>query len=486
MSNKETGSGLLEQGSKLLKQGLDLLKRKTNSDLQKQETDPDLLKRATMGEDLDESEIIYPDKNKLIFRGLFIIFLFFGIGGIWITFAQITGAVISSGEVRVDSERKTVQHLEGGIVRQILVRDGDKVEKGQPLIVLDSSKISPTIDQLNLQIMAARLKYAQLESEKTLSKTVNWPENNGSVEPEKYQELLDSARKVFFSNREALDNNVDLLKQQKQLLNRQDQSLKGRLDAESNVVKSLQVELDAKMPLFKKDYIDKTEILRIQRSIAERQGQVAALKGSRAELIERRSQIDLQIQSSIDQYRQQAVTGQEKARQMQFELEQRLLPLLDASKRLTITAPIAGEVVALKIHSTGGVVRSGEPLLDIVPENSKLVIVCNIQVKDITKVHPGQNADVQLLAFNQRTTPKIPGKVTYISADRILQNTAYGQQMPSYIVHVELDPEELKKEKLDLSAGMPASIFIRTAPRTVLDYLLEPIMSNFDHALRES
>ncbi len=448
-------------------------------------TGADLLKRATMGEDLDESEIIYPDKNKLIFRGLLIIFLFFGIGGTWITFAEITGAVIANGEVRVDSERKTVQHLEGGIVRQILVRDGDKVKMGQPLIVLDSSKISPTIDQLNLQIMAARLKYAQLESEKTLSKTVNWPKNNGSVVLEKYQELLDSARKVFLSNREALDNNVDLLKQQKQLLNRQDQSLKGRLDAESNVVKSLQIELDAKMPLFKKDYIDKTEILRIQRSIAERQGQVAALKGSRAELIEKRSQIDLQIQSSIDQYRQQAVTGQEKARQMQFELEQRLLPLLDASKRLTITAPIAGEVVAMKVHSTGGVVRSGEPLLDIVPKNSKLVIVCSIQVQDITKVHPGQDADVQLLAFNQRTTPKIPGKVTYISADRILQNTMQGQ-IPSYVVHVELNSEDLKREKLDLSAGMPASIFIRTAPRTVLDYLLEPILVNFDHALRES
>ncbi|PID77486.1 MAG: hypothetical protein CSB24_01035 [Deltaproteobacteria bacterium] len=453
--------------------------------MSKKKTGSSLLERAIRGENLDEAEIIYPDKNKLIFRGLLIIFIFFGIGGTWITLAEITGAVIANGEVRVDSERKTVQHLEGGIVRQILVRDGDRVEKGQPLIVLDSSKISPTIDQLNLQLMSLRLKYAQLESEKTLARQVDWPENNGLVMPEKYQELLDSASKVFLSNREALDNNVDLLKQQKQLLDRQDQSLKGRLDAENNVVKSLQVELDAKMPLFRKDYIDKTEILRIQRIIAERQGQIAALKGSRAELTERRSQIDLQIQSAIDQYRQQAVTGQEKARQMQFELEQRLLPLLDANKRLTITAPIAGEVVAMQVHSTGGVVRSGEPLLDIVPENSKLVIVCSIQVTDVTKVHAGQDADVQLPAFNQRTTPKIPGKVIYISADRIMQSTIQGQ-MPSYVVHVELEPEELRKENLVLGAGMPASVFIRTEPRTVLDYLLEPIMVNFDRALRES
>ncbi len=444
----------------------------------------ELLKKIEAGEQPD-IDFSHTGKNTIIIWGLLLIFVFFGIGGTWITFAKISGAVIAPGEIRVDTERKTVQHLEGGIIRRILVRDGDEVEQGQPLILLDSSKINPTIDQLHLQIMSARLRIARFEAQKLLADEVEWPENDGTVPSESYRELRDSARKVFHSDREALANNVDLLTQQKALLASQDSSFRGRLRAEEDVVKSLQVELDAKMPLFEQDYIDKTEILRIQRAIAERRGQIAALKGNRAELNEKRGQLDIQIQAAIDKYRQDAVTSQEQWQQQKFDLEQKLLPLLDAGRRLTITAPITGEVVELKVHSAGGVVRSGEPLLDIVPRDSRLVVVCNIQVQDIAKVHIGQQADVQLTAFNQRTTPKIAGKVVYISADRILHNSVQGQ-VSAYTVHIELDREQLKKEGLTLSAGMPAAAFIQTRQRTVLDYLLEPVLVNFNKALRES
>jgi len=158
--------------------------------------------------------------------------------------------------------------------------------------------------------------------------------------------------------------------------------------------------------------------------------------------------------------------------------------LEDARRRLIVTAPVSGRVVALQVHSNGGVLQPGQPLLDIVPTDSPLIVVAHIKVSDITRIKIGQIADVQLSAFPTRTTPKISGEVVYISADRMMQQTPYGEQ-PSYIVHIELNKQELADNDLYLTAGMPAAIFIRTKSRTVLDYALEPLKQNFDRALRE-
>ena len=429
--------------------------------------------------------VSFADSRRIIMAGLLIVGLFFGVGGVWATFAQISGAVIASGEVRVDTERKTVQHLEGGIVRNILVRNGDSVEAGQILIELDSSHIVSQVNQIYLRLAAAQLADLRLQAEKSLSDYVEWPQENSDVPQDKYLELLESARKVFTSGRKTLINQIAMLNKQIDQLHQQDLSFDGRLLAEREIVASLQEELDAKMVLFEKQYIDKTHILELRRFVAEHHGKQAQLRSSQAELLERNSELQLRISALENEYRQKAVQQQGEIQQLLFDLQQRLVPLLDARQRLSIRAPVSGDVVALQVHSIGGVVSPGEPLLDIVPSNSPLIVECHIMVKDITHVYKGQKADVQLLAFKQRTAPKILGHVVYLSADRIMQRTAYGDQ-PTYVVHIELDKQQLKDNSLYISAGMPAAIFIRTEPRTVLDYALEPLRANFDRALREN
>ncbi len=432
-----------------------------------------------------ELPIRFADSRRIIGSGLFIILLFFGVGGTWVTLTRITGAVIASGELRVDTERKTVQHLEGGIVKDILVRNGDQVEVGQPLLVLDSSRIVSNSDQLRIQIVAAQLDEARLNAEKNLESKVVWPPNDPEVPGHKYKELLESARKVFSSGRETLENKIDLLRKQIDQLDQQDLSITGRLQAEQQIIAALQEELDAKLILFEEQYIDKTRILELRRAVAEHQGLQAQLRGSQAELREKKAEFQLRISTLENEYRQEAVNRQSEVQQRLFDLQQQLVPLLDARERLTVSAPVSGEVVALQVHSRGGVISPGQPLMDIVPKDSPLIVECRIMVNDITHIFKGQLADVQLLAFNRRTTPKIPGEVVYISADRILQKTAYGEQ-PAYIVYVELDKRELAKNDLYISPGMPAAVFIRTEPRTVLDYILEPLTANFDRALREN
>jgi HlyD family type I secretion membrane fusion protein len=429
--------------------------------------------------------IRFADSRHIIMAGLIIVGLFFGVGGLWISLAQISGAVIASGEVRVDTERKTVQHLEGGIVRNILVRNGDRVEAGQLLILLENARVMAAADQLNLQLAAARIENGRLEAEKELALTPQWPQNVETVPQAKFDELLNATKKVFTSGRRALENQTALLEKQIDQLYEQELSLNSRLSAEQQIIDALQEELDAKLVLYKDHYIDKTRILELRRTLAEHRGIKAQAHCSQAELRERIAEFQLRISALKNDYRQQAVTRQSDVAKRLFDLQQQLLPLDDARQRLNVVAPVSGEVVALQVHSPGGVVGPGQPLLDIVPKDSPLIVECRIMVKDITHVFKGQKADVQLLAFNPRTTPKMAGTVLYISADRIMQRTPYGEQ-PTYVVHIQLDKNELSANDLYLTAGMPAAVFIRTKPRTVLDYALEPLLENFDRALRET
>lgn len=446
----------------------------------------DIYKGLEMGTDfVPELKVKFRNKWTIISAGLIILLLFFGIGGSWVYFTEIEGAVIAAGELRVDTERKTVQHLEGGIVQDIFVRNGDFVKVGQPLIKLDSSSIVSAVDQLRLQITGVKIQLARFEAEKTYVERVEWPEKGVGVNEKQYQELIESSQKVFNAGREALVNNIKLLKKQIDQLKEQDKGLVGQIEASDKVVTILKEELDTKLVLFEDQFIDKLTILALQRSIAEKNGSRAELHGSRAQLGEKIAEQQLQISTLKNEYLQLAINQQADMQKQLFDMEQRLNPLLDAKRRLTIVAPVGGEVVALQVHSIGGVISPGQPLLDIVPKNSRLVVESSIQVKDITHISMGQVADVQLLAFNMRTTPKVRGKVIYISADRILQPSPYGDR-PSYIVHVELNKEDLSKNSLEVTAGMPASVFIRTEPRTVFDYLIEPVVVNFDRALREN
>ncbi|MFZ5775285.1 MAG: HlyD family type I secretion periplasmic adaptor subunit [Thermodesulfobacteriota bacterium] len=433
----------------------------------------------------DDLEIRHTSVRTIVQAGLIIVAIFFGMGGVWIAVAEITGAVIASGEVKVDTERKTVQHLEGGIVRQIFVQNGSRVKAGQPLVELESSRVLAGVEQLRLQLVADALAIARLTAEKDLGASPAWPKGPEGVAPEKFQELLDNESKLFASRRAGLNTQRDLLRKQIEQLNEQEASLNDRHAAQQQVVAALEEELAAKEPLLAERFIDKTAILALRRSLAENRGQLAQFRGARAEAREKIAEYRLRINALELQYRQEAVTKLAEVQQHQFDRQQQLAPMLDASQRLTVTAPLAGEVVDMKVHSVGGVISPGQPLLDIVPENSQLVVECRIQVKDITHVHSGQDADVQLLAFNQRTTPKIKGKVVYVSADRLVVNSAAGA-MPFYVVHVALDKEELVTNNLYLTSGMPATAFIKTEPRTVLDYIIEPLKERFDQALREN
>ena len=429
------------------------------------------------------------DPRRIINWGLLILVLFFGGGGAWVCLAKVSGAVVFQGVVKVAAERKTVQHLEGGIIKEILVKDGDRVVKDQPLVILESSRICSSADQLQAQIYVQTAMAARLEAEKEMADSVTFPGSlrnpEGTFLNPDVSAVVEAESKIFHSRRKAMQGQEDLIRNQIEQVGEQNASIEERIKAEELIIAAISEELTAKEALFRDRFIDKSVILQLKRTKAEHEGLRGQFKGTLAENREKTASLQLQVVSLHNKYVEEATTRLAETGSLLLDLRDRLRPLDDARQRLVIAAPISGEVVALNIHSVGGVLGAGQPILDIVPENSKLVVDGKIMLRDITKVAVGQKAEVQLLAFETRTKPKIPGTVRYISADRIVEQLAMGPQS-FYLVEIDLDKEALSQAGLYLSPGMPAMAYVLTKERTVLDYAMEPLLLNFDMALREN
>lgn len=434
-----------------------------------------------------KNDLLTPDNPRtIITAGMVVIFLFFGVLGTWAAVFKLAGAVIASGEVRASTNRKAVQHLEGGIVKEILVQDGSRVHKGDVLIRLQGEQTRASVDLLRGQLDVHLAAEARLEAERALANEVHWPEEltSRSANPD-VAAILTAEDKLFQTRRTTLESQIALIKAQIEQINEQIQGYNEQLRSTEAIIRSLEEELHAKRTLLEGRYIEKSRILELERMLASHQGRRGEILSALGQLREKSAELTLRISSMKDEFVQQATAQLTDTKARILELRERLRPLEDALARLDITAPMDGTVVNLAVHSVEGVIRPGETLMEIVPENEPLILDCKIPTQDITHVYVGQPAEVQLVAFKARTTPMIPGKVIYVSADRVLTRTPHGD-MPTYVVHVEVDRAELEKHNLYLSPGMPVAAFLTTKERTILAYFTDPLLEYLRHAMREN
>lgn len=426
------------------------------------------------------------DPRSIIRQGLIVVVLFFGVLGLWAVFGEISGAIVAPGRIKIESERKTVQHLEGGIVDVIHVREGDEVTEGQPLLSLESMQIEASKDMLQKQVVALRAAQLRLTMEKDLEKSrITWPDDLRQLaESTKSADVLFNEEKIFSSRAEALNGQVSLLNTQLAQVEAQIQGFQEQIKAEQTIIGTLNEELKAKRQLYKERFIEKSQILELERSLASHKGNRGRMNQAIAEARQKYAELTLRIADVKNRFMEEATRDLGKVNNEINQTLERIRPLSDAKRRLQVTAPVSGRVVDLKVHSRGGVVRPGEPLMDIVPHNNPLIVETHVPVNKVTEVFIGQSALVQLDAFDTRTTPHMPGIVTYLSADRLEERTNAGA-MPYYLCYVEIDPKALSKAKVYLTPGMPATVFITTKKRTVLFYILEPLLKNWDRALRD-
>ncbi len=441
---------------------------------------------TTQQEQAQQTRKIKTNPNTLILAGVLIIVLFFGGIGVWSAFFPFQGAIIASGTVKVSNEKKTVQHLEGGIVNEILVQEGDRVENGQTLIRLKSSKVTASVSLLRGQLRAKKAEAARLKAESTMEKSTDWPEDLIEVKdrPEVAM-ILKKQQDIFVSRRKDLKGKISLHHSQIDQLKEQIDGIREEFLAQKDIIQALQEELSAKEELLQGEYIDKAAILELRRMLAERKGRKGRLKQNIAEVRQKVEELKLQIVDLRNSYREKAVSRLSEVSDLIFELREKLRPQVDAQQRLEIIAPIAGEVMNLRIHSEeSGVIQAGQPILDIVPGKAKLIVEARVRLQDITNVKKGQHTKVQLSAFSRRSTPPIPGEVVYVSADQVTKDTGKGKAS-YYLAHIQVDREQLKETGAYLSPGMPAVCYITTEKRTILSYLLEPILGIVDQAMRE-
>jgi membrane fusion protein, type I secretion system len=405
-------------------------------------------------------------------------------GGAWLAFAQLSGAVIAPGFVKIDLNRKVVQHQEGGIVKQVLVRDGDRVKAGQALIVLDDVRVDAQVEQLRKQVDAERARAARLQAEHAYPVALRFPAELVARAKEPYvAEVLERESALHKARRRLLEEQTTLLRRQVRESEEQAAALSDQVKAEDKALALQKEELAVNQDLLRQNFVQKTRIMTLERAVAEYESRREQHRAELAQARQRITEIQLRIATLAANFRQQAADELKDSTARLFDLEERLRPSQDAARRQVIVAPSDGEVVSLQVHTAGAVVGPRDVLAEIVPAEPRLVVEARIRPQDINHVHAGTPADVRLTAYKQRTTPLVSGSVSYVSGDRLTDQRT-GE--PYYTAHIEVPPQALAAAgNLRLQAGMPAELYIRTDERTALDYLLAPVTDYVRRALRE-
>ncbi|MGH8681660.1 MAG: HlyD family type I secretion periplasmic adaptor subunit [Burkholderiales bacterium] len=411
--------------------------------------------------------------------------LFLGLAlAAWMWLAPLGGAAIAPGVVKVDMNRKTVQHQEGGLVSEILVRDGVKVKAGQPLIVLKDIRVDASNELVQTQLDAETAKASRLTAEQTWAVMVSFPKVLTAREADpRVAELLRHETTLFRTRRDAFNSQVALIRAQIRETEGEIRARQEQLQADRTAIRLQREELEANEALLGQGYVTKTRLLALQRGVAELESRRGENESELARARQKVAELELRAETLRSTFMQEAAAELRQTTAQMFDLRERVRPAQDAEQRQRITAPIDGEVVDLRFTTVGAVIGPRDPILDIVPENPDLIVEGHVRPEDISFVHHGAAADVRLTAFRQRITPTVTGKVTHISADRFTDKVT---NTPYYVAHVRVTPEALREAgNLQLQAGMPAEVFIQTTPRTALQYLLDPITGFLQRSMRE-
>lgn len=409
--------------------------------------------------------------RSIVVSGLVVLGLLFGGFAFWAVAAKLDSAIVAQGSVKIDLNRKTVQHREGGIVQEILVREGDRVQAGQALVVLTDAGIEANAAVVRDQTAVLMARLARLDAQRQLKTTIEWPSELLAMQSDHdVQQAMVAEQNILREERQTMEGQVRLLQQQ--IL-----GMQAQVQAEDRIIAAYQEELTAKSELQRNRYLEKTPILDLQRNMATHQ----SIKSVTQQKI---SETGLRISEMRREYAQRGSTLFSEVQSRLMEARERSRVTDDAKTRLVVSAPVTGMVMDMTVFTVGAVLRPGERLMDVVPEDEPLIVEADVPVKDITKISLGQRTKIQIAAYTVHELPQLMGQVTYVSPDRTTSKGPAGEQ-PVYKIHAAITDERLEQYKVNLSAGMPATVYVLTREKSILDYILDPITKSLNHALRE-
>lgn len=418
--------------------------------------------------------------------GVALLLATFGGFGAWAFRAPLAAAVIAPGSFVATGQNKIVQHLEGGIIKDILVAEGDRVQQGDVLVRMDETASLANERELELRQQRLEATEARLvaeyeeRDELVFSKELEEARSRNEVEA-----ILASQQLAFNVSRRSLTQDLTLLLRNADALDVRKVGYETQLDSHRRQLDLLREELEAKQALFDKRLIRRPEVLAVERVVAEAEGQIGRLEAEISEIAQIQQKYVVEIEKVRSQYRQAAL---DELQMVQAELEslrEQFRKARNVLARSEVTAPVAGTIVRLHYHTAGGVIESGKPILEILPLDAPLIIEAMISRTEIDSVRTGQAAAVRLTALNQRTTPVLQGEVFYISADAIAEGGPNGPQ-EVYLARVSLGADQLERVPgFTATPGMPAEIMIQTQSRTFAQYVAKPILDSMSRAFRE-
>jgi HlyD family secretion protein len=415
--------------------------------------------------------------------GLAAILVFFGSFAAWSFYAPLSEAAIAPGTLRAEGQRRTIQHLEGGIIRDILVRDGDRVRAGQVLMRLDDVQAASGLETVAAQRLALLAQDARLAAEQTGASDISFPADLLASPDPRAIEVITGQRALFAARQAALGGQLRVLEARLDQHAAQQSSILAQL-ASARRQYELIVREEADVRRLVAQGLERMpRLLGLQRNMAALEGNQADLEAQFTRLEAQADETQRQMRQLTDQRLQEVSTEQREIRARLNEAEERVRAARDVAVRREILAPEDGTILHSRFFNTGAVVRGGEPVMELVPANDRLVAEVQVSPTDIDVVYAGLMAEVRLPAFKQRLVPFLHGHVTFVASDATNDDR---RGTSFYRVQITIDEDQLRAlQGVELRPGMPVEAMIQIGERSFFRYIAQPVIDSFHRAFRE-
>ncbi|UWQ46149.1 HlyD family type I secretion periplasmic adaptor subunit [Leisingera aquaemixtae] len=419
--------------------------------------------------------------------GLITLVVLVGGFGSWSVLSSISGAVVATGRIEVDRNRQVVQHLDGGIVAEILVDEGDTVQEGDTLIRLDANELTSQLVITEGQLFELMARRGRLEAERDEAAGITFDAEllKASETQPDVQDLVEGQERLFQARRATTGREIEQLEKRRVQIEEQIRGVQAQQQSMKVQLELINEELSNQQSLLDRGLAQAATVLNLRRTQANLEGQLGELVAAEAQAEGRITEIDIEILKLATGQREEAITRLRDLRTQEVELAETRRSLRQRLERLDITAPVSGIVYGMQVQTPRSVIRPADPVLYLVPQDRPLVIAAQVAPTDIDQLHMGQEVTLRFSALDQRSTPELFGHVTQVSADSFEDQ---GSGVSYYRAEIELNPGE--RERLPagtvLIPGMPVESYIRTADRSPLAYLVKPLSDYFVKAFRES
>jgi len=421
-----------------------------------------------------------PQYKNFAVAGFLILALFCGSIVAWSTLVPLDASAMAPGKLVVQGQSKTIQHFEGGIVKELHVEEGAQVREGDLLIQLDATRAKASMDLLMGQYLSLLTQIDRLNSEIAGNRTIQWSDTLSQLNDDRKNALIYEQNSLFYTRLKQHQERIEILQERVNKNEEAISQLNRQVDRVKRQERLYRSEIGIVAPVVEAGLADRPLLWGLQRELASTEEHRSTLESRIENLISENRENEIQIAAQDSNRYAELKERLAELQTQRSDLEQRLLAAEDVLSRTQIRAPIAGQVMNLAVTTLGGTINSSEPLMDIVPEDHPFIVEARIAPVDIDVVAPGQAASIRLGAYSRRFIPAIDGELLTVSSDRI-QDPNISEE-PFYLAQIALDMTTVEGLGLRLQAGMPIEVTLKTEPQTMADYLLEPVMRSFDRA----